>query len=244
MVPDGDMGTADRPLRPHVIAASDLRFAYPDGREALRGVSFAVAPGERVALLGPNGAGKSTLLKCMVGLLRPQGRLEVLGLQVVPGNYRDIRRRVGFLFQGPDQQILMPRVYEDVAFTPTQRGLGEEEVRRLVTDALSRVGLVGYEDRYTYRLSLGEKKRVALAGILAAQPELYLLDEPTAGLDPAARSNLLGYLSTISAAMLVATHDLDAAARLCSRALIMDAGRVTQDSTLEVPAGSTRWLGG
>jgi len=180
----------------------------------------------------------------MVGLLRPQGRLEVLGLQVVPGNYRDIRRRVGFLFQDPDQQILMPRVYEDVAFTPTQRGLGEEEVRRLVTDALARVGLVGYEDRYTYRLSLGEKKRVALAGILAAQPELYLLDEPTAGLDPAARSNLLGYLSTISAAMLVATHDLDAAARLCSRALIMDAGRVTQDGTPEVSAGSTRWLGG
>ncbi|MGQ9525208.1 MAG: energy-coupling factor ABC transporter ATP-binding protein [Armatimonadota bacterium] len=222
-----------------MVTAADLRFAYPDGREALRAVSFSIAPGERVALLGPNGAGKSTLLKCIVGLLRPQGRLEVLGLPVMPPNYRRIRRRVGFLFQDPDQQILLPRVYEDVAFTPTQYGLEDKEVERLVAHALEQTGLAGYEDRYTYRLSLGEKKRVALAGILAAQPELYLLDEPTAGLDPAARDMLLRHLSTIPSAMLVATHDLDAASRLCTRALVMDSGQIVRDCPTEALAGST-----
>lgn len=239
---NGDTDTALGSVRSPAVTAEELHYTYPDGQEALRGVSFTVAEGERVALLGPNGAGKSTLLRCMVGLLRPQGRLEVLGLPVVPPNYRAIRGRVGFLFQDPDQQILMPRVYEDVAFTPTQRGLNDERIRALVADAAAKVGLTGYENRYTYRLSLGEKKRVALAGILAAQPELYLLDEPTAGLDPAAREMLLGYLSSLSCTMLVATHDLEAAARLCTRALVLEAGRIVQDCPTGPPAGST-WAG-
>ena len=183
--------------------------------------------------MGPNGAGKSTLLKCLVGVIRGVGRVEVFGMPVEPRYLKQIRSRVGVLLQDPDDQLFLPRVYEDVAFGPTQRGWSDDAVHEAVLRALAEVGLEGFGTRSTYNLSLGEKKRVALAGLLVTSPDLYLLDEPTSGLDPSARDALLSHLERLSAAMVVATHDLDAAARLCRRAVFMHEGAVKAEGSVE-----------
>jgi cobalt/nickel transport system ATP-binding protein len=231
----GDVGTGvgggSRCVEPVVV--SGLSYAYPDGKAALRGIDLRVGFGEKVAVLGPNGAGKSTLLKCLVGVIRGIGRVEVFGMPVEPRYLKQIRSRVGVLLQDPDDQLFLPRVYEDVAFGPTQRGWSDDAVREAVLRALAEVGLEGFETRSTYNLSLGEKKRVALAGLLVTNPELYLLDEPTSGLDPSAREALLSHLERLPAAMVVATHDLDAAARLCKRAVFMHEGAVKAGGSVE-----------
>lgn len=210
-----------------------MSYTYPDGKAALRGVSLRVGAGEKVAVLGPNGSGKSTLLKCLVGVIRGVGRVEVFGMPVEPRCLKQIRSRVGVLLQDPDDQLFLPRVYEDVAFGPTQRGWPDEAVREAVLRALEDVGLGGFETRSTYNLSLGEKKRVALAGLLVTNPDLYLLDEPTSGLDPLARETLLLHLERLSATVIVATHDLDAAVRLCRRAVFMHEGAVKAEGSVE-----------
>lgn len=221
------------------IEITDLRYRYHDGTEALRGVSLRVAVGECVGLLGPNGSGKSTLLLHLNGLLPDKpgtnGMVRILGTPVTAANLADVRRKVGLLFQDPDDQLFCPTVAEDVAFGPQQLGLSEAQVRALVEDALARVGLTGYGWRATHHLSQGEKRRACLAGVLACEPDILVLDEPTSGLDPRGRREFKALLRQIPATKLIATHDLELVAELCPRVIVLDQGRVVADGpTLEL----------
>jgi len=227
----------------NTIDVEGCSFAYPDGRAALREVSLYIASGEKVALIGPNGAGKSTLLLHLNGLLRPQaGRVRVLGLDVSDGNLGAVRAAVGLVFQDPNDQLFCPTVFEDVAFGPLYQGLPEVEVRARVTDALAAVGMGDFADRSSYRLSLGEKKRVALATVLSLQPEILVLDEPSAGLDPRARRSLIRLLAEVHPTLLIATHDLRLVADLCERTVVLDEGRVAADGPTSALLGDAGLL--
>lgn len=215
-------------MRP-VIEIRDFYLTYPDGREALRGVYLTLMEGEKVALVGPNGAGKSTLMLAIVGLLRGKGTLRVFGEDLHDGNARHLRARLGLVFQDPDDQLFSPTVFDDVAYGPLYAGLPEPEVRRRVVSALSQVGLDGFEGRLSHHLSAGEKKRAAIATVLAMQPEVLLLDEPSAGLDPRARRRLIEVLRALPQTMLVATHDLGLVAELLPRTVVIDGGVVVAD---------------
>jgi cobalt/nickel transport system ATP-binding protein len=215
-------------MRP-VIEIRDFHLTYPDGREALRGVHLTLTEGEKVALVGPNGAGKSTLMLALVGLLKGKGILRVFGEDLDDGNARRLRARLGLVFQDPDDQLFSPTVFDDVAYGPLYAGLPEAEVRQRVTRALSQVGLDGFEGRLSHHLSAGEKKRAAIATVLAMQPEVLLLDEPSAGLDPRARRRLIEVLRALPQTMLVATHDLGLVAELLPRTVVMDGGVVVAD---------------
>jgi cobalt/nickel transport system ATP-binding protein len=208
-----------------VIVARGLRYRYPNGVVGLDGVDLSVAPGERVAVLGPNGAGKTTLMLHLNGLLAGEGALDVAGIRDV----RELRAAVGLVFQDPDDQLFMPTVAEDVAFGPLNLGLAREEVGARVRGALAAVRMSHVEDRAPHQLSLGQRRRVAIATVLAMRPRLLVLDEPSANLDPRARRELLEVLDALDPTMLVVTHDLPFAARLCERAVILSAGRVVAD---------------
>jgi cobalt/nickel transport system ATP-binding protein len=216
-----------------VIAVGGLSYRYPDGHDALRDVSFTLAPGERVALIGPNGAGKSTLLLHLNGLLPdrppPTPAVTVDGLPVTEANLREIRRRVGLLFQDPDDQLFCPTVWEDVAFGPRQLGLREPELSRLVAESLAQVGLAGFEERLPHHLSRGEKRRACLAGLLACDARVLVLDEPTSDLDPRGRRELMALLSRLPVAQLIATHDLEFVVEICPRTIVLDCGRIVAD---------------
>lgn len=215
-------------MRP-VIEVHDFHLTYPDGRKALRGVNLTLSEGEKVALVGPNGAGKSTLMLALVGLLKGKGTIRVFGEDLTDGNARHVRARIGLVFQDPDDQLFSPTVFDDVAYGPLYAGLPEPEIRRRVTRALSQVGLEGFEDRLSHHLSEGEKKRAAIATVLAMEPEVLLLDEPSAGLDPRARRRLMEVLRALPQTMLVATHDLELVAELLPRTVVMDGGVVVAD---------------
>jgi cobalt/nickel transport system ATP-binding protein len=210
------------------IEVRDLRYRYGEGTPALGGVSFSVEEGECVGLIGPNGAGKSTLLLHLNGLLpetrKGEGSVLVRGKPIAPEVLPEVRREVGLLFQDPNDQLFCPTVFEDVAFGPQQYGLGESEVRERVALALARVGLAGFERRAPHHLSVGEKRRVCLAGVLACDPSILVLDEPTTSLDPKGRRELKELLRTISITKLIATHDLELVVELCSRAILLDGG--------------------
>jgi cobalt/nickel transport system ATP-binding protein len=210
------------------IHARGLRFRYPNGVLGLDGVDLHVAHGERVAVLGPNGAGKTTLMLHLNGLLRGEGELEVAGLEA-GGDVRELRAAVGLVFQDPDDQLFMPTVAEDVAFGPLNLGLGREAVRDRVDRALGAVRMAHVIDRAPHQLSLGQRRRVAIATVLAMRPRLLVLDEPSANLDPRARRELLEILDAIDRTMLVVTHDLPFAAQLCERAVLLSGGRVVAD---------------
>ncbi|MFN8204200.1 MAG: ABC transporter ATP-binding protein, partial [Solirubrobacteraceae bacterium] len=212
------------------IRARDLAYDYPGGRPALRGVDLDVAHGERVALLGPNGAGKTTLLLHLNGLLHGRGALEVAGIDAATGPIRELRARVGLVFQDPDDQLFMPTVGEDVAFGPLNLGLERDAVRARVHDALGAVRMQEAVDRAPHQLSMGERRRVAIATVLAMQPALLALDEPSANLDPRSRRELLEVLEQVDRTMLVATHDLPLAAELCERAVVLAGGRIQADA--------------
>jgi cobalt/nickel transport system ATP-binding protein len=212
-----------------MIAARALAYAYPNGHGALRALDLAVAEGERVALLGPNGAGKTTFMLHLNGLLTGTGELEVAGLRVGRDDVRELRGRVGLVFQDPDDQLFMPTVREDVAFGPLNLGLTREEARARVDEALARVRMTHAADRPPHALSMGERRRVAIATVLAMRPRLLVLDEPSANLDPRGRRELVEVLTQVGGTMLVATHDLPLAAQLCDRAVVLDAGRVVAD---------------
>jgi energy-coupling factor transporter ATP-binding protein EcfA2 len=200
-----------------LLEVQDLVFRYPDGREALRGVSFKIERGEKVALVGPNGAGKSTLILQLNGVLKPtSGRVQG------PAG-------VGLVFQDPDDQLFCPTVREDVAFGPRCQKLKQDEVDRRVTDALQAVGMLDYLDRSSPHLSHGEKKRIAVATVLAMQPEVLVLDEPTAGLDPRARRELIGLLAGLEQTMLVSSHDLQLVAELFPRSILLEQGQLVAD---------------
>ncbi len=210
-----------------------LSFRYPDGKDALRDVSFGVAEGECVGLIGPNGAGKSTVLLHLNGILPEKfagpAAVFIHGDPVTASTVDIVRRRVGLLFQDPDDQLFCPTVYEDVAFGPQQFGSNDGEVRALVTEALAQVGLTGFEDRAPHHLSGGEKQRVCLAGILACRPLVLALDEPTSDLDPRTKRELKTLLRAIPATKIIATHDLELVVELCPRTIVLDAGRVIAD---------------
>jgi cobalt transport protein ATP-binding subunit len=208
----------------------DLRFGYGEAPFALRGVSFAVEPGECVGIVGPNGAGKSTLLLHLNGILPEEleepSAVLIDGQPITKQNLPEVRRRVGLLFQDPDDQIFCPTVFEDVAFGPAQLGVREPELGRIVRAALSQVRLEGFEQRLPHHLSLGEKRRVCLAGVLACEPAILVLDEPTAGLDPRGRRELVALLASLPATRIVASHDLDMVVALCPRVIVLDGGRI------------------
>jgi cobalt transport protein ATP-binding subunit len=207
-----------------------LSFAYPDGRLALSDVDLRIEHGERVALLGPNGAGKTTLALHLNGVLTPQrGTVEVGGLPVTRPHLREIRRRVGLVFQDPDDQLFMPTVAEDVAFGPANFGVHGAELDQRVAHALAAVGMAGHAARSPLHLSGGQRRRVALATVLACEPDILVLDEPSANLEPVARRELAETLNELDTTMLMITHDLPYAAQLCPRSVIMDDGVVVAD---------------
>lgn len=225
-----NLPAADRPAGEPVIAVTDLSFSYPDGRQALAGVSLAIRSGEKVALVGPNGAGKSTLMLHLNGILGDKhAPVRVCGLPLSKEHLPVIRGRVGLVFQNPDDQLFSPTVFEDVAFGPLHMGLPEAEVRRRAAVALEQVGMAGAEDRLSHHLSIGQKKRVALATVLAMDPEILVLDEPTAGLDPRGRRQLIGLLRDLPRSMLVSTHDMALVVELFPRMVVMDEGAVVAD---------------
>ena len=215
------------------IHARGLTFGYAAGRAVLAGLDLTVEHGERVAVLGPNGAGKTTLMLHLNGLLRGGGELEVAGLPVGPDTLPALRARVGLVFQDPDDQLFMTTVAEDVAFGPRNLGLGEEEVTARTWAALAAVRMQSAAERAPHQLSMGERRRVAIAGVLAMDPRLLVLDEPSANLDPRARRELLDLLETLDRTLLVVTHDLPFAVELCERAVILSGGRIVADGPCE-----------
>ena len=218
------------------VSVRDLSFTFPDGHRALFGVDLEVAPGERVALLGPNGAGKTTLALHLNGVLLPQtGTVEIGDLPVVKDNLAEIRRRVGLVFQDPDDQLFMSSVREDVAFGPANLGIRGAELDARVSSALAAVRMEAYTDRPPHHLSLGQKRRVAVATVLSMDPDILVLDEPTSNLDPAGRRELAEVLVELPQTILVITHDLPYALQLCERSIVMDGGVV-------VATGATRAL--
>lgn len=207
-----------------------LSFAYPDGHVALRDINLCVGPAERVALVGPNGAGKSTLMLHLNGILKgQQGTIQVGDLEVTEANLRKVRAAVGIVFQNPDDQLFSPTVFDDVAYGPIYMGLAEEQVRQRVALALQQMNMEAYAARTSHHLSLGEKKRISLATVLAMEPHVLLLDEPSAGLDPRARRTLIRLLDKLGTTMLISTHDLRLVQELCPRTIILDEGRIVAD---------------
>ena len=212
------------------LALHNLTYTYPDGTPALDDVSLFIAHGERVALVGPNGAGKSTLMLHLNGLLTPTaGRVTVAGQDVTPQSAPQIRAKVGLVFQNPDDQLFNPKVFDDVAFGPLHMGLPDAEVRQRTTEALAAVGMADHAERLSHHLSLGEKKRVAIASVLSMSPAILVMDEPTAGLDPRTRRRLIELLATLPTTLLVATHDMPFVAELFPRTVILDRGQVVAD---------------
>ncbi|PTR23578.1 cobalt/nickel transport system ATP-binding protein [Rhodococcus sp. OK519] len=216
------------------IETDALVFEYPDGRRALDGVDLEIAAGERVAILGPNGAGKTTLILQLNGVLTASsGSVQIGGLPVDRENLREIRRRVGVVFQDPDDQLFMPTVAEDVAFGPVNFGVRGDDLERRVTEALEQVDMAEHAERSAGHLSGGQRRRVALATVLACRPDVLVLDEPSSNLDPVARRELTDVLVGLDTTLLLVTHDLPYAAQLCRRAVILDEGRVVADDRIE-----------
>lgn len=219
----------------NAIEVERLAYAYPDGRQALFGVDFTVARGERVALLGPNGAGKTTLVLHLNGILGAvaggagTGRIRIGGTDLHREHLAAVRRKVGLVFQDPDDQLFMPTVRDDVAFGPANLGLRGGELEDRVFEALVEVGMQDHADVAPHHLSFGQRRRVAVATVLAMRPEVLVLDEPSSNLDPASRRELSDILNTLDVTLLMITHDLPYALQLCERSLLMDDGRIVAD---------------
>jgi cobalt/nickel transport system ATP-binding protein len=222
--------------RPPAVELASVTYRYPDGHRALDGVSLTIARGERVAILGPNGSGKTTLVLHLNGILTPSdGTVTVDGLAVAGDDLPEIRRRVGVVFQDPDDQLFMPTVGQDVAFGPANHGATGAELDERVADALELVGMREAADRPPHHLSLGQRRRVALATVLSMDPSVLVFDEPSANLDPFARRELADIVVALARTTIVVTHDLLYAAELCPRSVILDEGRVVADGpTLEL----------
>jgi len=229
-----------------MLTVSSLSFAYPDGRQALRGIDLSLAAGERVALLGPNGAGKTTLVLHLNGVLHGgSGSVVIDGLPVNPrdrSSLAEVRRRVGIVFQDPDDQLFMPTVGEDVAFGPANFGVTGADLHARVDAALAAVDMAGHKDRSPLNLSGGQRRRVALATVLACKPEILVLDEPSSNLDPVARRELAEVLLRLDATTLMVTHDLPFALQLCPRSIVLDDGAVVADGPTRALLGDAELL--
>lgn len=223
------------------IDIQDLSFNYHDGKPALKGICLNVQEGECVALVGPNGAGKSTLLLHLNGLLPesfgPTPKIFIFGRPVSAKTIEATHRNVGFLFQDPDDQLFCPTVYEDVAFGPQQFGLHEQDINALVRDSLAKVGLQGFENRIPHHLSAGEKQRVCLAGVVACQPKILVLDEPTSNLDPRGKRTLIELLKKLPVTKIIASHDLELVVELCPRTILLDSGKIVKDGQTNIILG-------
>lgn len=218
----------------HYLRFTDVRYSYPDGHEALKGVDFLITHGEKVALLGLNGAGKSTVLLHTNGLLLPSsGEVNVGGIPVTKKTLPVVRQSVGMVFQNADDQLFMSTVEEDVAFGPLNMGIEGGELERRISSALEMVGAGDLRDRSPMRLSGGQKKRVAIATVLSMEPSILVLDEPTAELDLEARRQVCDIVKSFSHTCLIATHDMDLARELCQRAIVMDDGRIVDDGPVD-----------
>jgi cobalt/nickel transport system ATP-binding protein len=213
----------------HSIEIEKLTFAYPDGHEALQDVSLEIQPNEKVALVGPNGAGKSTLLLHLNGILTGRGSVTVCGMKLGKETLGRVRAMVGMVFQSPEDQLFSPRVFDDVAYGPLYQGLPLETVQERVSESVTAVSMSEYAQRVSHHLSMGEKKRIAIATVLSMKPEVLILDEPTAGLDPRARRSLINLLDELPLTMLVSTHDMLLVKELFPRMVILDQGRVAAD---------------
>ena len=231
--------------RDNVIEVRGLSYRYPGGERALEGVSFAVRKGEAFAVVGPNGSGKTTLLLSLMGLLKFKGEIRILGHQLNGKGLRELRRKIGFVFQDPDTQLFMPTVGEDVAFGPQQFGYSGDEAKRMVKEALRAVRMEGYEGRFTHRLSYGEKKKIALATALVLSPEILIFDEPTSNLDPASRREFLDLIGGLNCTRIFATHDMDMVRRIADRVLVLFEGRKAAEcdveSLFESPEKLRKW---
>ncbi|HEY1340198.1 MAG TPA: ABC transporter ATP-binding protein [Bryobacteraceae bacterium] len=226
---------------PPLIEVRNLRFRYDDGTSALNGVDFRLDAGESVALLGANGSGKTTFVMHLNGLLSGEGLVEVCGLPVEKRNYEAIRRKIGLVFQDPESQLFMPTVLEDVAFGPLNRGMSPEAAADRARAALETVGMAGMAEKAPYHLSAGEKKRAAIAGVLASDPEILVLDEPTTFLDPPGQRALAALLADLPQARILVTHDIAFAAAICNRAVFFQGGRIVGEGTVEDIAARFEW---
>jgi energy-coupling factor transporter ATP-binding protein EcfA2 len=245
------------------VQVVDLAYSYPDGRRALRGIDLTIMPGESVALVGPNGAGKSTLLLHLNGLLPGRGKggsihahgapfesptrngnpnIWVEGIALAERTAPEVRRRVGLVFQDPDDQLFSTSVLEDVAFGPLNLGKTREEARRIAEDCLARVDLLEAANRAPHHLSFGERKRVCLAGVLACSPSILVLDEPSANLDPRGRRRFMELIRGLPATKLIATHDLEMVLELCNRTVLLDAGQVVANGLTPIVLGDPTLL--
>jgi cobalt/nickel transport system ATP-binding protein len=212
-----------------VIEAKNLRFTFPDGTRALNGVDLSVEEEENLGIIGPNGAGKTTLLLMLLGLLKGEGDIKILGKPLNNENLKFIRSKVGLVFQDPEDQLFMPTVFEDVSFGPLNMGVDEEEVLKRVNEALEIVGMKGKKDKMPHHLSLGEKKRIAIATVLAMEPKILLLDEPTSNLDPPSKRSLIGLLKELKITKIIASHDLELISEVCDRVIFMRDGRILKE---------------
>jgi cobalt transport protein ATP-binding subunit len=215
------------------IEIENLSYQYPDGTQALSKINLSLSPGERVAILGPNGAGKSTLLLHLNGTLQGKGKVQIFGLAVSKQNLSKIRNLVGMVFQDPDDQLFLTTVYDDVAFGPLNQNLPPQEIEERVQQALGIVGMTWAVSKSAHHLSFGEKKRVAIATVLAMNPDILVLDEPTSNLDPRNRKNLLNLLASFSHTLIVATHDMDFAWQTCHRVVLLSGGRILADGAAQ-----------
>jgi cobalt/nickel transport system ATP-binding protein len=223
-----------------ILEARDIRYRYPRGMEAIQGISFHIRKGEKIALVGPNGAGKSTLMLMFNGMIRPDSGTLLFDNEPITydkASLRMLRKRVGFVLQNPDRQIIAPTVYQDVAFGPVNLGYGESEVKSAVDGALRYVGLEGFERRPPHQLSGGEKKRVAIAGVLAMDPDILVFDEPTAGLDPSGSEDIMDLLDELNQGgktVIISTHDIELAYQWANRAILLVEGKILQEAIPEV----------
>ena len=214
----------------HLVEARDLCHAYPDGTQSLSGITFTIRHGESVGIVGANGAGKSTLLLHLNGMLKAtSGEVRVGDLPLNATTLLEVRRAVGMVFQDPDDQLFMPTVLEDVAFGPRNLGLSAQESETRALDALRRVGAEHLASKAPYHLSMGEKRRCAIATVLSMGPNILVIDEPSTGLDPRGRRLLIGLLKEFTHTKLIATHDLDLVRQLCTRTLVLQQGKLRAD---------------
>jgi cobalt/nickel transport system ATP-binding protein len=224
------------------IEIKNLSYSYPDGHQALEDINIAVGPGETVALIGPNGAGKSTLLLHLNGIIRTDGAVRILGVTLDDKNLKWVRSKVGLVFQNPDDQLFSPTVFDDVAFGPLNMGYAAEEVRERVSQSLELVGMKGYEERSPHHLSIGEKKRISIATILSMNPEILVIDEPTANLDPRAKWEFAELVKGLPMTKIVASHDLEMVAVLCDRTIILSNGKIAADDNTKSILSNTALL--
>lgn len=215
-----------------VVEFKHISFSYENREPVLKDVTLKINHGETIGIVGANGAGKSTLMKLITGLLMPtEGQVMVDGLAVISKNLKSIRKKVGYTFQDPDNQLFMPSVYEDVAFTARQEGKSEEDIKVIVMNALAEVGAEMLVDKASYKMSGGQKRVVTLATVIASEPDLLILDEPSVGLDPWSRRRLIRLLEDRSETKIIATHDMDMTLELCDRIIVLYDGEIQADDT-------------